>query len=305
MTLQIKEVGASYNADTVKLLVDNSLGHQRIVIPLKFENQIIDHYHFLNYPGVKATQRFITARFVFHAMRRKIRDRVRACTGCQRSKVYRHVVSPIASCKIPTARLDTVHTDLCGPYPECQEFFYLLVYIDRFSRFVTTYSLCNIQTESVIIGMNAYISTFGQMRVLRVDNGVQWCYHFVYEPWCYHFVYEPWCYHFVPEHHASSRTWLFTSRAHVFPKLTTTWRHFHHTTTTSIFTTDTRHYASNESVLQTLLRKTTTQFYFLQINRTTSYILRKLTKNFCFSAIAFLSFFLNKNVCTIEKFAQK
>ena len=173
-TLQIKEVDASCGADTVKLLVDNSLGHQRIVIPPKFENQIIDHYHSLNHLGIKATQRFISARFVFHAMCRKITDRVRACTGCQRSKVYRHVVSPVTSCKMPSARFDTVHADLCGPYPECQGFSYLLVCIDRFSRFVTAYPLRNIQTESVIIGMNAYISTFGQMRVLRVDNGVQW-----------------------------------------------------------------------------------------------------------------------------------
>ena len=128
-TLQIKEVDASYNANTIKLLVDNSLRHQRIVIPPKFEDQVIDHNHFLNHLGIKATQRFITARFVFHAMRRKIGDRVRAGTGCQRSKVYCHVVSPIASCKVPTVRLDTVHADLCGPYPECQGFSYLLVYI--------------------------------------------------------------------------------------------------------------------------------------------------------------------------------
>ena len=173
-TLQIKEVDASHNGNTVKLLVDNTLGHQRIVISLKFENLIIDHYHSLNHLGIKATQCFITAQIVFYAMHRKIRDCLRVCTGCQRFKVYRHVVSPIASCKMPTARLETVHADLCVPYPECQGFSYLLVCIDRFSRFVTAYHLRNIQTESVIIGMNAYIRTFGQMRVLRVDNGVQW-----------------------------------------------------------------------------------------------------------------------------------
>ena len=107
-------------------------------------------------------------------MRRKIRDRVRACTGCHRSKVYRHVVLPITSGKMITARLDTVHADLCGPYPECQGFSYFLVCIDRFSRFVIAYPPCNIQAELVIIGMNTCISIFGQMRVLRVDNEVQW-----------------------------------------------------------------------------------------------------------------------------------
>ena len=75
--------------NTVKLLVDVSLG------------QLVHDWCFM--PCAK-----------------KIRDRVRACTGCQRYKVYHHVVSPIVSCKMPTARLNTVHADLCGPYPACQ-----------------------------------------------------------------------------------------------------------------------------------------------------------------------------------------
>ena len=194
-------------------------------------------------------------------------------------KVYRHDVSPIVSCKMPTARLNTVHADLCGPCPECQRFSYLLVCIDKFLRFVTAYPLRNIQTESLVIDMNAYIVTFGQMRVLRVDNGVQWTSNLFKDyvtflecdlvsviqdiqramvsrtrnkkhQVCSHsqtrsksFAFPPLCYHFVPEHHASSRAW-FISRAHVFPRLTTTGRLLHDATT-SIFTTITMHYSSN------------------------------------------------------------
>ena len=107
-------------------------------------------------------------------MNRKIKDRVKACTACQQSKVYRHVVSPIASAKMPDARFDTIHANLCGLFPECQGFSYLLVCIDRFSRFVTAYPLRNAKSESVVLGINSFVSMFGQMRILRVDNGVQW-----------------------------------------------------------------------------------------------------------------------------------
>ena len=50
----------------------------------------------------------------------------------------------------------------------------LLVCIDRFTRFISVYPLRNLKTESVIIGINSFISTFGQMQHLRVENGVQW-----------------------------------------------------------------------------------------------------------------------------------
>ena len=157
-----------------QILVDVSHNRQRILVPPRFETLIIDHYHNLNHFGVRATQRFITSRFLFQAINRKIRDRVRSCEACQKTKVYRHVISPIAPAKMPATRFSTVHADLCGPYPECQGYSYLLVCVDRFTRFVSAYPLQNIKTESVIVGMNSYLSTFGQMQSLRVDNGVQW-----------------------------------------------------------------------------------------------------------------------------------
>ena len=154
--------------------MDVARNQQRIFIPPRYENSIIDHYHNINHLGVRATQRFICDRYLFPAMKRKIGDRVRACTACQRTKVVRHVVSPIASAKMPKSRFTTVHADLCGPYPECQGFSYLLVCIDRFTRFVSVYPLRNLRTESAIIGINSHVATFGQMQTLRVDNGVQW-----------------------------------------------------------------------------------------------------------------------------------
>ena len=106
-------------------------------------------------------------------MKRKIRDHVCCCESCQKTKICRHVVSPISSALMPTSQFSTVHADLCGPYLCCQGFSYLLVCIDRFTCFVSAYPLSDIKTKSVIIGINAHIGTFGQKQILRVDNGVQ------------------------------------------------------------------------------------------------------------------------------------
>jgi len=173
-SLQLRWVDIPQGPDFHRVLIDDSLDFQRIVIPPRYENFIIDHYHSLNHLGVRATQRIIGSRYVFAAMRRKVSNRVRSCEACQKSKVYRHVVSPISSIKMPASRFNTIHADLCGPYPESQGYSYLLVCIDRFTRFISVYPLRNLRTESVIIGMNSFISTFGQMQHLRVDNGVQW-----------------------------------------------------------------------------------------------------------------------------------
>ena len=99
---------------------------------------------------------------------------MRSCEACQKSKVYRHVESPNSSIKMPASRFATVHVDLYGLFPESQGFLCLLVFIDRFTRFILVYPLRNLKTESVIIGINSFISTFGHLQHLQVSNGVQW-----------------------------------------------------------------------------------------------------------------------------------
>ena len=171
-TIQVERVDVCSKYGKCSLLVDTSQGMQRILIPSRYETDIIDHYHNLNHLGSEATVQFITARFCFYNMKRKIRERVKACISCKRAKISRHIISPLTSCKMPPARLDTIHANHCGAFPECQGFSHLLVCIDRFSRFIFTFPLQNIRATTVIVGINSFVSIFGQMRTLRVNNGV-------------------------------------------------------------------------------------------------------------------------------------
>ena len=67
------------------VLIHVSESFHRILLPPSMEQQIVSHYHNLNHLGIKATFKFIRARFVFKQIRKKIADFVRACVNCQRS----------------------------------------------------------------------------------------------------------------------------------------------------------------------------------------------------------------------------
>ena len=98
------------------LIVDVSKGFPRPIIPPSLQNALIWHYHNLAHTGIKATQRCIQQRYVFYNMRKRIRDLVRSCVACQRSKTTLHVKSPIRSIPIPHDRFNSLHLDICGSF---------------------------------------------------------------------------------------------------------------------------------------------------------------------------------------------
>ena len=87
--------------DTV--LCDTSTGTQRPLIPLDWRRVIFDSMHGLSHPGIRATQKLITARFVWPGVNVDVR---RWCIQCQRSKIHRHTIAPLQSLPLPQARFD-------------------------------------------------------------------------------------------------------------------------------------------------------------------------------------------------------
>ena len=91
--------------------------HDRILISPSLEQTIISYYHNINYLGIKATQRFICATFLFKNTKSKIRDFVHACINCQRTKANRHIVKQITSIPMLNARFERINIDIAGPFP--------------------------------------------------------------------------------------------------------------------------------------------------------------------------------------------
>ena len=106
-------------------------------------------------------------------MKSKIRDFVKSCIGCQRSKVSQHVVSPLSPIPMPNQRFHTLHVDICGSFPVSRSFAYLLVCIDRFTRWVEAYPMTDQTTESVIHAFNQHIQAFGTCCIIHTDSGCQ------------------------------------------------------------------------------------------------------------------------------------
>ena len=155
------------------ILIDCSTGTNRPLVPPSLQSQLIRHYQNMAHVGIRATHRLIQSRYVFPSMKKKIRDFVKTCVGCQRSKVTRHIVSPLSPIPVPNKRFHTIHVDICGSFPPSQTYTHLLECVDRFSRWVEAYPMPDQTINFVICAFNKHLQTFGACSVIHSDSGCQ------------------------------------------------------------------------------------------------------------------------------------
>ena len=114
-----------------KIICDMSTGIPRPIVPSSYRRQVFDSLHSLSHPGIRATQRLITSRFVWPNINSDVRKWARSCIQCQRSKIHRHTVTPPSTFATPDNRFERVHLDLVGPLAPSQGYAYLVTIIDR------------------------------------------------------------------------------------------------------------------------------------------------------------------------------
>ena len=113
-----------------KIIFDMSTGVPRPIVPSLYRRLVFDSLHSLSHPGVRATQRLITSRFVWPSINSDIRKWARSCIQCQRSKIHRHTITPLSTFATPDNRFEQVHLDLVGPLPPSQGYTYLVTVVD-------------------------------------------------------------------------------------------------------------------------------------------------------------------------------
>lgn len=156
------------------LLCDMSTGTPRPFVPKSFRKTIFDHLHNISHPGIITTTKLICSRYVWPNMQRHIKDWVRCCESCQRSKIQRHTKAPLGTFSLPDARFSQIHVDIVGPLPPSDGNIYLLTIIDRFTRWPEAIPLPDMQTRTICSAIfNTWISRFGCPSTVTTDQGSQ------------------------------------------------------------------------------------------------------------------------------------
>ncbi|GFN94719.1 transposon ty3-g Gag-Pol polyprotein [Plakobranchus ocellatus] len=156
------------------LFCDTSLGVTRPVLPVSCTRPVFNKIHGLSHPGVRPTQKAIAQRFVWHGMKRDIRQWCKECPDCQASKIHRHTHSALTKRPQPSDRFRSLHVDLVGPLLESHGMTYLFTVIDRFTRWPEAVPLPDAQASTCATALlHHWVARFGVPEDVTSDRGRQ------------------------------------------------------------------------------------------------------------------------------------
>ena len=169
-SLQIRPVAIP--GANVSILCDVSQKCARPVVPKAHRRTVFNTLHGLAHPGIKASVKLLSSRFVWPGINRDVANWARTCLACQRSKVHLHTRSPLGEFPAVDERFQHVHVDLVGPLHPSRGATYLLTCIDRFTRWPEAIPLPDASSETVARAfMEHWVARFGCPTRVTTDRG--------------------------------------------------------------------------------------------------------------------------------------
>ena len=128
--------------------------------------------HSLVHPGAHATRRMVARQFLWLRMAKVVIAWVKACLNCQRSKVTRHLMTPVEEMDIPVHRFNHLHVDLVLQFSSGAS--YLMTIVDWCTCWPEAVLIVDMSAATCVSTLTSvWISRYGVPAVITTDQGPQ------------------------------------------------------------------------------------------------------------------------------------
>ncbi|UYV85023.1 hypothetical protein LAZ67_X004325 [Cordylochernes scorpioides] len=174
-TIDYEEIAKEQTGDSeLQNLISKNTSLNFKQCPLQ-SGKLLWNFHELSHPGIKATTKQLTSRFIWPNMNKDIRKWAQACVICQKCKVSIHTKSEIGKYQEVDERFSVVHIDLIGPLPPSNGNIYCLTCIDRIGLAIllanTTKNPCGCHEIKAFPGLTRAISHGLQLDTSQFTKG--------------------------------------------------------------------------------------------------------------------------------------
>jgi Integrase zinc binding domain/Integrase core domain len=158
-----------------QLLCDFSTSSPRPLVPASLRKAVFAAIHGVAHPGIRATKRLISGRFVWPKMSADIGAWCKDCVHCNVSKVTTHVRAAVTPIDLLPRRFAHLHVNLVGPFPvSAAGNRYLFTVIDRSTRWVEAVPVPDMSTGTCAAALfSGWIGHYGVPDLLTSDRGAQ------------------------------------------------------------------------------------------------------------------------------------